>query len=83
MRDGPGGWTAGIRLPTGLADSNFLRVGLLFSYYEYVGDELEADWAAMARDEVTQRWWHLTDPCQQLVATAGEGLLPPDAPVPG
>ena len=32
---------------------------LLFSYMEYVGDDLEADMAAMAADPETQRWWAL------------------------
>jgi L-rhamnose mutarotase len=53
--------------------SIFLRDGLLFSYYEYVGGDLDADLAALARDETTQRWWRLTRPCQQPVATAAEG----------
>jgi len=36
----------------------------LFSYFEYVGDDFEADMAKMAEDPVTQRWWKETDPCQ-------------------
>ena len=51
----------------------FLRDGLLFSYYEYVGDDLAADLAAMADDPATREWWTLTDPCQQPVATAAPG----------
>ncbi|WP_072500000.1 L-rhamnose mutarotase [Olsenella phocaeensis] len=31
--------------------------GLLFSYYEYVGDDYEADMAKMAADPTTQEWW--------------------------
>ncbi|MEV2214900.1 L-rhamnose mutarotase [Streptomyces sp. NPDC050997] len=53
--------------------SIFLRDGLLFSYYEYTGDDLAADLARLAEDEVTRRWWQLTDPCQQPVASAAEG----------
>jgi L-rhamnose mutarotase len=53
--------------------SIFLRDGLLFSYYEYVGDNHAADLAAMASDPETRRWWELTDPCQQPVDTAGAG----------
>jgi L-rhamnose mutarotase len=53
--------------------SIFLRDGLLFSYLEYVGDDYEADMAAIAADETTRRWWQLTDPCQQPVASAAEG----------
>jgi L-rhamnose mutarotase len=53
--------------------SIFLRDGLLFSYYEYVGDDHARDLAAMAGDPETQRWWELTDPCQQPVESAADG----------
>ena len=53
--------------------SIFLRDGLLFSYLEYVGDDYQADMAAIAADEATQRWWQLTDPCQQPVESAAAG----------
>jgi L-rhamnose mutarotase len=53
--------------------SIFLRDGLLFSYFEYVGDDLGADMAAMAADPATKRWWELTDPCQEPVASAADG----------
>ncbi|MBN2291841.1 MAG: L-rhamnose mutarotase [Pirellulales bacterium] len=36
----------------------------LFAYFEYTGDDFEADMAEMAKDPETQRWWKLTDPCQ-------------------
>jgi L-rhamnose mutarotase len=36
----------------------------LFSYFEYVGTDLEADMKAMAEDPETQRWWKETGPCQ-------------------
>ena len=36
----------------------------LFSYFEYVGDNLDNDLKAMALDEDTQRWWKETDVCQ-------------------
>lgn len=44
--------------------SIFLHRDLLFSYFEYVGDDFEADMAKMAADPETQKWWSLTDPCQ-------------------
>jgi L-rhamnose mutarotase len=53
--------------------SIFLRDGVLFSYYEYVGDDHARDLAAMADDPQTQAWWKLTDPCQQPVDTAAAG----------
>jgi L-rhamnose mutarotase len=53
--------------------SIFLRDGLLFSYLEYTGDDYAADMARIAADPETQRWWTLTDPCQQPLDTAAEG----------
>jgi L-rhamnose mutarotase len=53
--------------------SIFLRDGLLFSYLEYAGDDYAADMSTVADDEATQRWWRLTDPCQQPVDSAPEG----------
>ena len=41
------------------------RDGLLFSHYEYVGDDYAADMAKMRADPVSQNWWELTDPCQE------------------
>lgn len=35
----------------------------VFSYFEYVGDDYEADMEKMAQDEETQRWWEHTHPC--------------------
>jgi len=43
-----------------LPDGNFY----LFSYFEYIGTDLQADMKAMADDPETQRWWKETDPCQ-------------------
>ena len=37
---------------------------LLFSYFEYVGDDYEADMAKMASDLKTQEWWALVKPFQ-------------------
>ncbi|MBD8207929.1 MULTISPECIES: L-rhamnose mutarotase [unclassified Microbacterium] len=45
--------------------SIFLVGDTLFAYYEYTGEDHDADMAGIARDEVTQRWWALTDPCQK------------------
>jgi L-rhamnose mutarotase len=57
--------------------SIFLRDGLLFSYLEYTGTDYEADMASIAADPEPQRWWRLTDPCQQPVDTAAPGELWP------
>ncbi len=52
----------------------FYRDGLLFSYLEYTGDDFDADMQKMAADSLTQEWWKLTNPCQEPVETAGEGV---------
>ncbi|WP_233603859.1 L-rhamnose mutarotase [Pedobacter sp. KBW01] len=36
----------------------------LFSYFEYVGKDFEADMKKMAADTTTQRWWKETAPTQ-------------------
>jgi L-rhamnose mutarotase/histidinol phosphatase-like PHP family hydrolase len=45
----------------------------LFSYFEYLGDDFDADMAKMAADPVTQRWWELCKPCQEPLADRGPG----------
>lgn len=44
---------------------------LMFSYAEYIGEDLDADNKVMAADPPTQRWWKQTDPCQ--IDLHGEG----------
>ena len=46
---------------------------LLFGYFEYHGNDFDADMAEMANDEETQRWWKATDPCQVGLETRSEG----------
>ena len=53
--------------------SIYYKDGFLFSYYEYDGDDYEADMAKMASDPKTQEWWAICKPCQQPLATRGEG----------
>ena len=43
-----------------LPDGNYY----LFSYFEYVGRDFDADMAKMKADPETRRWWTFTDPCQ-------------------
>lgn len=38
---------------------------LLFSYFEYTGDDYEADMRKMAADPLTQKWWDICKPCQE------------------
>ncbi len=53
--------------------SIFLKDGLLFSTFEYVGDDFAADMARMAQDPTTREWWKLTDPCQEPLETRKPG----------
>ena len=36
----------------------------LFSYFEYTGDDFEADMEKMAADPTTQKWWDICKPIQ-------------------
>lgn len=46
---------------------------LLFATWEYHGTDWAADAAHMAADPATQRWWKLTNPCQEPLSSRGEG----------
>ena len=45
--------------------SIYRRGNVMFSYFEYVGTDYEADMAKMAADPTTQKWWSLVHPLQQ------------------
>ncbi len=47
----------------------------LFSYFEYTGDDFEADMEKMAADPVTQDWWKVCVPCVKPLPTAAGGEL--------
>jgi L-rhamnose mutarotase len=53
--------------------SIYLHGDTLFSYFEYVGDDYDADMAKMGEHEETRLWWSLTGPCQEKVKQAAEG----------
>lgn len=55
--------------------SIFLREpeNLMFGYFEYHGDDFDADMAKMAADPVTQEWWEVCKPCQEPLDTKEEG----------
>jgi len=36
---------------------------LLFSYFEYIGEDFDADIRRMASDPTTQQWWSVCTPC--------------------
>lgn len=45
----------------------------LFAYFEYTGDDFEADMAKMAEDETTQKWWDVCEPMQIPIKNRKEG----------
>jgi len=53
--------------------SIYYKDGYLFSYYEYIGDDFNADMAKMSADPETQRWWSVTTPCLQPLETVAPG----------
>lgn len=53
--------------------SIFRHSTTLFAYMEYVGDDFEADMAAMAEEPVNKRWWALTDTMQEPIEGRAAG----------
>ncbi|MGQ9816000.1 MAG: L-rhamnose mutarotase [Candidatus Roseilinea sp.] len=53
--------------------SIYLYGNMLFSHFEDVGDDYEADMAKMAEDKVTQAWWSVCKPLQNPVPEAKPG----------
>ncbi len=53
--------------------SIYFKDGMLFSYFEYHGQDFDGDMAKMAADPETQRWWAVCKPCQEPLATRAEG----------
>ena len=45
----------------------------LFSHFEYIGTDFEADMKKMGDDPETRRWWKETDPCQRRIPGTPEG----------
>lgn len=60
--------------------SIFLHGDTLFAFYEYHGDDWEADMATLRADPESQRWWTFTDPCQEPWPDAEEGSRWSDIP---
>ena len=53
--------------------SIFLHGSLLIAYFEYHGDDYDADMKRMAADPETQRWWSIMDPMQKPLPEAPAG----------
>ena len=46
----------------------------LFSYLEYVGDDIEKDFASIGTDATTRdKWWQITDACQNRLPSTPKG----------
>jgi len=46
---------------------------MMFSYFEYVGEDFDADMAKMAADPTIQKWWDVCKPCLEPLETRAEG----------
>ena len=55
--------------------SIYSRGDYLFSYFEYVGDDNDADMAKMAADPTTQKWWDIVKPLMEPLADRAEGVF--------
>ncbi|WP_319519368.1 L-rhamnose mutarotase [uncultured Martelella sp.] len=55
--------------------SIYFKDDVLFSYFEYVGDDYDKDMAMMAADPKTQEWWGECVPCLEPLETRKEGEL--------
>ena len=45
----------------------------LFAYFEYTGDDFNADMEKMAADATTQKWWEVCEPMQMPIKNRQEG----------
>ena len=53
--------------------SIYHKDGYMFSYFEYVGEDFNADMAKMAADPKTQEWWAVVGPMQDPLKTRKKG----------
>lgn len=53
--------------------SIYCKDNLLFAYFEYVGNDFDADMAQMAADPETQRWWDVVKPLMEPIETRTAG----------
>ena len=51
----------------------FYKDNMLYAYFEYTGNNFEADMARMAADSKTQEWWSVMEPMQDPVSTRKPG----------
>ncbi len=53
--------------------SIYHKDGFLFSYFEYVGNNFDADMALIAADPRMQEWWATCKPCQKPLESRQQG----------
>jgi L-rhamnose mutarotase len=53
--------------------SIYFKDDVLFSYFEYHGNDLKADRASIAAHVRTQEWWAIMDPLQDPLPTRKDG----------
>lgn len=53
--------------------SIYFKDNFLFAYFEYVGEDFDADMKKMAAHEETQRWWDVVKPLMEPLGNAGPG----------
>ena len=53
--------------------SIYHKDGWLFSYFEYIGEDYDADMASVAADQMTQEWWSVVGPMQEPLETRAKG----------
>ena len=51
----------------------FHKDEFLFGYFEYTGDDFEADMKKLAEKPIIKEWLALTDPCQEPLETRKQG----------
>jgi len=47
------------------------KLGLLFSHFEYIGSDFEADMAKIAADPETRKWWKIMEEFQEPLEWGG------------
>ena len=51
----------------------FHKDSMLYAYFEYTGNDFDADMAKMAADPKTQEWWSVMEPMQEPVPNSSKG----------
>lgn len=51
----------------------FYRKGILFTYYDYIGQDYEKDMLKMSENEDNKKWWNLVKPLMSPLPDREEG----------